>query len=52
MHIDEEEEVEIQYIERLRSSLLPFDWKKDRMLYGKSAETDRRHSDKKQLQVH
>ena len=35
---------------RLRSSLLPFDWKKG-MLRGKSAETDKCHPDRKQLQV-
>ena len=52
IHVDKEEEMEVQCIKRLRSSLLPFDWKKDCMLCGKSAETDKRHPGRKQLQVH
>ena len=46
IHLNEVEGVKVQCAIRLRSSLLPFDWKKD---YGKSAETDARHPER---QVH
>ena len=49
MHLNEEEDVTVQCAKRLRSRLVPFDWKKDCMLCGKSAEADARHPER---QVH
>ena len=46
IHLNEVEGVKVQCAIRLRSSLLPFDWKKDCMLCGKSAETDARHPER------
>ena len=51
-NVELEEDVKVPCTKRLRSSLLPFYWEKDCMLCGKSAETDPRHPERKQLQVH
>ena len=49
LHLTEEEDAKFQCVKTLRSSLLPFDWKKDCMLCGKAAGMDARHPER---QVH
>lgn len=46
IHSDKEADVKIQCTKRLRYNLLPFDWKMDCMLCGKSAIPDTRHPER------